>query len=78
MDAVCVARRGELSAAQKNFRRAVEITREYGDKPALPLAAQNSSIDQLRQALHANPDNYALGFQLYHEQMQQGSSTKRS
>ncbi|HZE57550.1 MAG TPA: O-antigen ligase family protein [Chthoniobacterales bacterium] len=59
-------------AAQKNFRRAVEITREYGDKPALPLAAQNSSIDQLRQALHANPDNYALGFQLYHEQMQQG------
>ena len=59
-------------AAQKNFRRAVEITREYGDKPALPLAAQNSSIDQLRQALHANPDNYALGFQLYREQMQQG------
>jgi tetratricopeptide (TPR) repeat protein len=59
-------------AAQKNFRRAVEITREYGEKPALPPAAQNSSIDQLRQALHANPDNYALGFQLYHEQMQQG------
>ena len=59
-------------AAQKNFRRAVEITREYGDKPALPLTAQNSSIDQLRQALHANPDNYALGFQLYHEQMRQG------
>jgi hypothetical protein len=26
----------------------------------------------LRQALHASPDNYALGFQLYHEQMQQG------
>jgi len=59
-------------AAQKNFRRAVEITREFGEKPTLPPVAQNSSIDQLRQALHANPDNYALGFQLYHEQMQQG------
>jgi dihydrofolate reductase len=50
----------------------VEITREFGEKPALPAAGQNSSIDQLRQALHANPDNYAIGFQLYHEQMQQG------
>jgi tetratricopeptide (TPR) repeat protein len=59
-------------ASQKNFRAAVEVTRQYGDKPALPPAAQNSSIDQLRQALHANPDNYALGFQLYREQMQQG------
>ncbi|HSV64124.1 MAG TPA: O-antigen ligase family protein [Chthoniobacterales bacterium] len=58
-------------AAQKDLRRAVEITRQYGEKPALPPAAQNSSIDQLRQALHANPDSYALGFQLYHEQMQQ-------
>jgi len=59
-------------AEQKNFRRAVEIARGYGEKPALPPAAENSSIDQLRQALHANPDNYALGFQLYREQMQKG------
>ena len=59
-------------ASQKDFRRAVEISRQYGEKPARPQPAQNSSIDQLRQALHANPDNYALGFQLYHEQMQQG------
>jgi len=58
-------------ATQKNFRAAVEITRQYADKPALPPVAQNSTIDQLRQALHANPDNYALGFQLYREQMQQ-------
>jgi tetratricopeptide (TPR) repeat protein len=59
-------------AAQKNFRAAVEITRQYAEKPALPPTAQNASIEQLRQALHANPDNYSLGFQLYHEQMQQG------
>jgi tetratricopeptide (TPR) repeat protein len=59
-------------AAQKNFRAAVELTRRYGESPALPSAGQNSSIDQLRQALHASPDNYGLGFQLYHEQMQEG------
>jgi tetratricopeptide (TPR) repeat protein len=59
-------------AAQKNLRIAVELTRQYGEKPALPPAALNSSIDQLRQALHANPDNYSLGFQLYREQMQHG------
>jgi tetratricopeptide (TPR) repeat protein len=58
-------------AARKNFRAAIELARRYGEPPPLPAAAQNSSIDQLRQALHASPDNYALGFQLYHEQMQQ-------
>jgi tetratricopeptide (TPR) repeat protein len=62
----------KYQAAQKNFRAAVELARRYGEAPPLPAAAQNSSIDQLRQALHASPDNYALGFQLYHEQMQQG------
>jgi len=59
-------------AGQNNFQAAVEVTRRYAEKPALPPAAQNSSIDQLRQALHASPDNFALGFQLYHEQMEQG------
>ena len=62
----------KYQAAQKNFRAAVELTRRYGESPPLPPAAQNSSIDQLRQALHASPDNFALGFQLYHEQMAQG------
>ncbi|HEY2140138.1 MAG TPA: O-antigen ligase family protein, partial [Chthoniobacterales bacterium] len=59
-------------AAQKNFRAAIELTRRYAEHPALPAVAQNSSIEGLRQALHASPDNYALGFQLYHEQMEQG------
>ena len=29
-------------------------------------------MNHLRQALHASPDNYGLGFQLYQEQMRQG------
>ncbi|HSP45266.1 MAG TPA: hypothetical protein VLO30_04685, partial [Chthoniobacterales bacterium] len=62
----------KYQAAQKNFRAAVELVRGYGETPPLPAPAQNSSIDQLRQALHASPDNYAVGFQLYREQMQQG------
>jgi hypothetical protein len=62
----------KYQASQKNFRAAVELVRHYGEAPPLPAPAQNSSIDKLRQALHANPDNYGLGFQLYREQMQQG------
>ena len=59
-------------AAQKNFRAAIEMTRRYGEAPALPPAAENASVDQLRQALHAAPDNYGTGFQLYHAQMDRG------
>jgi tetratricopeptide (TPR) repeat protein len=59
-------------AAQNDFRKAYEIIRRYGGSPPLPPAAEGSSIDQLRQALHASPDNYGLGFQLYQEQMRQG------
>jgi hypothetical protein len=62
----------KYQAAQKNFRAAVEMTRRYGESPALPPAAENASIDQLRQALHANPDNYGTGFQLFRAQMDQG------
>ncbi|MEY2577301.1 MAG: hypothetical protein QOI49_125, partial [Verrucomicrobiota bacterium] len=62
----------KYQAAQKNFRAAVELTRRYGESPPLPPASQNSSIDQLRQALHASPDNYGIGYQLCREQMQQG------
>jgi O-antigen ligase/polysaccharide polymerase Wzy-like membrane protein len=59
-------------ASQKNFRMAVEVAGRHGEAPPLPPVAQNSSIDQLRQALHASPDNYGIGFQLYHAQMEQG------
>ena len=59
-------------ASQNDFRKAYEITRRYGGSPPLPPVAEGASIDQLRQALHATPDNYGLGFQLYQEQMRQG------
>ncbi|MEY2504888.1 MAG: hypothetical protein QOG27_1168, partial [Verrucomicrobiota bacterium] len=59
-------------ATQGDFRKAYEIIRHHGGSPPLPPVAEGSSIDQLRQALHASPDNYGLGFQLYQEQMRQG------
>jgi hypothetical protein len=59
-------------ASGKGFRDAFELVRRFGQVPPLPEAPAGSSIDQLRQAFHANPDNYGAGFQLYHEQMRLG------
>jgi thioredoxin-like negative regulator of GroEL len=62
----------KYQAAQKNYRAAIEVTRRYGESPALPPAPENASIEEVRQALHASPDNYGAGFQLYHAQMASG------
>jgi tetratricopeptide (TPR) repeat protein len=59
-------------AQRKDFRAAFELSRRFAKPPALPQAAEGSSLDQLRQAFHASPDSYAIGFQLYHEQMRLG------
>ena len=59
-------------AQQKDFRKAYEASRRFEEPPALPAEAQGSSIEQLRQALHASPENYGIGFQLYREQMRAG------
>jgi O-antigen ligase len=59
-------------AGRNDFRGAVEAVRRFGEVPPLPEAAAGASIDQLRQALHAMPDNYGVGYQLYREQMREG------
>jgi hypothetical protein len=59
-------------ASRNDFRGAFEIARRFGETPPLPAAAAVPSIDHLRQALHAMPDNYEIGYQLYREQMNQG------
>jgi O-antigen ligase len=59
-------------ASRNDFRSAFEVVRRFGETPSLPEAAAGSSIDQLRQALHAMPDNYGVGYQLYREQMREG------
>ena len=59
-------------ASRNDFRSAFELVRRFGETPPLPEAAPGVSIDQLRQALHAAPDNYGIGYQLYREQMREG------
>ena len=59
-------------SSRNDFRTAFEIVRRFGETPALPEAATASSIDQIRQRLHAMPYDYAVGYQLYREQMREG------
>jgi O-antigen ligase len=58
-------------AAQNDFRKAYEMVRRHGGTPALPSVSEGASIDELRQALHASPNNYGIGFQLYSAQLRQ-------
>jgi tetratricopeptide (TPR) repeat protein len=59
-------------ASRSDFRGAFELVRRFGEAPPLPEALPRTSIDQLRQAYHANPDNFGAGYQLYQEQMRLG------
>jgi len=58
-------------ASRQNFRQAYELVHKFGGSPALPPPAEETSIEQLRQALHAAPENFGIGFQLANEQMKQ-------
>jgi O-antigen ligase len=57
---------------RNDFHGAFEIARRFGETPPLPEAAAGSSVEQLRQAFHAAPDNYGVGYQLYRQQMSEG------
>lgn len=59
-------------AVRNDFRAALELFRRHGGSPPLPQVTEGSSIELLRQALHADPDNFGIGFQLYQAQMRQG------
>lgn len=59
-------------ASRNDFRGAFDLVRRFGEAPPLPEASARTSIDQLRQAYHANPDNFGAGYQLYQEQMRLG------
>lgn len=59
-------------ASRNDFHGAFELVRRFGEAPPLPEAVAGSSIEQLRQAFHAQPDSYAVGYQLYRAQMHAG------
>lgn len=61
-------------AANQDFRGAYELAQQFGTKPALPKATGNATIEQLQRALYATPNNYAVAFALYDEQMRAGNA----
>lgn len=61
----------KLRAGEQDFRAAFELAQRFGAWPTLPPVASGESLPRLQQSFAANPTNYALGFALYHEQMQQ-------
>ena len=56
-------------AKRKDFHAAFDVVHRFGGTPPMPEAQAGASIEQLRQAFHASPDNFGVGYQLYREQM---------
>ena len=69
-----VAWRGvaRFRAANKEFEGAYELAKQFGERPALPQKANSSSIQNLERSLYASPNNFAVGFALYDEQVRAG------
>jgi O-antigen ligase/Flp pilus assembly protein TadD len=59
-------------AKMNNFRDAYELTQRYGEAVALPRVAADFPFDELKKRFVAAPDNYAVGYALYREQIQRG------
>ena len=58
-------------ASQSDFRGALELAKQFGNRPTLPNAATGSSIEQLQNEVHASANNYGAGFTLFQAQTQQ-------
>jgi len=48
------------------------LTQQYGEPVALPRVATNFSLQDSEKRFQAAPDNYAIGYELYRAQMQNG------
>lgn len=62
----------KLRAANHDFARAYELAKRFGTAPALPQKTSGASREELARALYSSPNNYAVGFALYDEQMRAG------
>jgi O-antigen ligase len=59
-------------ASNNDFRAAYELTQRYGDPVALPRISSSASVQELESRFRGAPDNYAIGYELYRAQMQNG------
>lgn len=59
---------------RNDFHAALDVVRRFGETPVFPEAGAASSIEQLQRALHANPYDNGVGYQLYRAQMSAGKT----
>ena len=62
----------KYKASKNDFRAGYELTQRYGEPVALPRVATNFSLQDLEKRVQAAPNNYAIGYELYRAQMQNG------
>ncbi len=62
----------KYNASKKDFRSAYELIQRFGDPVALPRISVGPSLEELENRYRAAPDNYAVGYALYREQMEHG------
>jgi len=62
----------KYKASKNDFRAGYELTQQYGEPVALPRVATNFSLQDLEKRFQAAPNNYAIGYELYRAQMQNG------
>jgi O-Antigen ligase len=62
----------KYKASKNDFRAGYELTQRYGEPIALPRVATNFSLQQSEKRFQAAHDNYAIGYELYRAQMQNG------
>ena len=56
-------------ASKQDFRSAYELTQRFGEAVALPRISAGSSLEDLQKRFYTAPDNYAVGYALYREQV---------
>ena len=59
-------------AGREEFAAAWALVRQHAPRPAMPRLPANGSVTELEQRFAANPDDVAVGYQLYVAQMTAG------
>jgi O-antigen ligase len=62
----------KYDAGKQDFRSACNLVERFGDPVALPRNSGGVSVGDLEKRFNAAPDNYAVGYALYREQMERG------
>lgn len=75
-DALALAWRGVAKhrAAKRDFAGAVDLARQFSERPALPQVETGRSIDELQRTLFSDPGNFSVGFTLFRRQTDEGKT----